>query len=106
MRNDLSPLCKALIALFASKTQPITISEIEAALPDAHHPALRDELQMLVRATVVRQAIRFADERLVYWLCGAIIDAFPGTLMHYPPAPAATFADIAGIPYEKETING
>lgn len=35
MVNDLSPICKALISLFASTATPLTISDIETALVDA-----------------------------------------------------------------------
>ncbi|HEY3599718.1 MAG TPA: hypothetical protein VGL08_19655 [Paraburkholderia sp.] len=104
MPNDLSPICKALIALFAHRPEQLTISNIEAALPDADHHAVRGELQMLVRATVVRQAIRHSDERLVYWLSGASVGDFDGTLFHYPPA--VTFADVGGIPHALETKHG
>lgn len=117
MVNDLSPICKALISLFASTATPLTISDIETALVDADRPALRAELQMLVRATVANQAIRYTDERLVYWLAGTPIDTFDGTLLHYPPIPSqikwkvgestylaggdATLADV-GIPRTQE----
>ncbi|CAB3688079.1 hypothetical protein LMG24238_02968 [Paraburkholderia sediminicola] len=118
MVNDLSPICKALISLFASTATPLTISDIETALVDADRPALRAELQMLVRATVANQAIRYADERLVYWLAGTPIEPFDGTLLHYPPTSAeikwsdagriwlvgrdVTLADVGGIPRTQE----
>ena len=105
MPNDLSPICKALISLFASEAVTRTIDDIEAALPDADRMAVRDELQMLVRAEVVRQAIRRADERLVYWLSGAPIASFVGTLFHYPPQ-QPTFADVGGVAPTQETIHG
>jgi hypothetical protein len=94
MRNDLSPVCKALISFFASEPQPHTINNIEAALPDADHSAVRAELQMLVRADVVSQAVRYEDERLVYWLSGTRVAPFHHTRLVYPDA---TFADIGGI---------
>lgn len=104
MPADLSPICKALIALFAGQTAPLTIDNVEAALPHADRQALRLELHMLVRATVVRQAIRRSDERLVYWLAGVGIAPFDGTLFHY--APDATFADVGGIPSTLEANHG
>jgi hypothetical protein len=94
MPNDLSAICKALISLFASEATPRTIDDIQAALPDADRTALREDLQMLVRADVVRQAVRYADERLVYWLAGAPIATFHGTRLVYPDA---TFADVGEI---------
>lgn len=94
MRNDLSPICKTLIALFATEATPRTIDNIQAALPDADCDAVREELQMLVRADVVHQAVRYADERLVYWLAGAPITSFHGTRLVYPDA---TFADVGEI---------
>lgn len=104
MSTDLSPICKALIALFAGQTAPLTIDSVEAALRHADRQALRLELHMLVRATVVRQAIRRSDERLVYWLAGVGIAPFDGTLFHY--APDATFADVGGIPSTLEANHG
>jgi hypothetical protein len=104
MPTDLSPICKALIAFFAGQRDPLTIDNIEAALPHADRQALRLNLHMLVRATVVRQAIRRADERLVYWLGGTAIAPFDGTLFHY--APDATFADVGGLPSTGGTNNG
>ena len=95
MPIKLSPICKTLIQFFACSATPFTITEIEKALESADPSTLRDELHMLVRADVVRQAIRRADERLVYWLAGAPIEAFDGTQYHYPPDP--TFADVGGI---------
>lgn len=118
MVNDLSPICKALISLFARTATPLTISDIESALVDADRPALRAELQLLVRGTVANQAIRYADERLVYWLAGTPLDPFDGTLLHYPPPPIqikwnaggsaylvgrdVTLADVGGIPGSQE----
>ncbi|WP_168793008.1 hypothetical protein [Paraburkholderia aromaticivorans] len=104
MPADFSPICKALIALFAGQKDPLTIDNVEAALPHADRQALRLDLHMLVRATVVRQAIRRADERLVYWLAGVTIAPFDGTLFHY--APDATFADAGGIPSTLEASHG
>ncbi len=104
MVNDLSPICKALVQLFARVAVVRTIDDIEAALPDADRVALRADLQMLVRAEVVRQAIRTADERLVYWLAGAPIESFPGTLFHYPPQ-QVTLADVGGIRHAREVIH-
>lgn len=104
MPTDLSPICKALIAFFAGQRDPLTIDNVEAALPHADRQALRLDLHMLVRATVVRQAVRRADERLVYWLAGTAIAPFDGTLFHY--APDATFADVGGIPSTGGTNNG
>jgi hypothetical protein len=104
MPNDLSPICKALIALFAGERTPLTIDNVEAALPHADRQALRLELHMLVRATIVRQAIRRSDERLVYWLAGVTIAPFDGTLFHY--APDATFADVGGISSTLEANHG
>jgi hypothetical protein len=105
MPNDLSPICKALIALFASEAVIRSIDDIEAALPDADRKAVRDELQMLVRAEVVRQAIRWSDGRLVYWLASAPIASFTGTLFHYPPQ-ELTFADVGGVAPAQEIIHG
>ena len=104
MPADLSPICKALIALFAGQRDPLTIDNVEAALPHADRQALRLDLHMLVRATVVRQAIRRYDERLVYWLAGTTIAPFDGTLFHY--APDATFADVGDIPSTGGANNG
>jgi hypothetical protein len=104
MSNNLSPICKALIAFFAGQRDPLTIDDIEAALPHADRQALRLDLHLLVCATVVRQAIRRSDERLVYWLAGIAIAPFDGTLFHY--APDATFADVGGIPPRREVNNG
>jgi hypothetical protein len=104
MPTDISPICKALIALFAGQTDPLTIDNVEAALPHADKQALRLDLHMLVRATVVRQAIRRSDERLVYWLAGVTVAPFDGTLFHY--APDATFADAGGIPSTLEANHG
>lgn len=104
MPADLPPICKALIAFFAGQQNPLTIDNVEAALPHADRQALRLDLHMLVRATVVRQAIRRADERLVYWLAGTTIAPFDGTLFHY--APDATFADVGDIPSTGGTNNG
>jgi hypothetical protein len=104
MPAELSPICKALIAFFAGQRVPLTIDNIEAALPHADRQALRLDLHMLVRATVVRQAIRRPDERLVYWLAGVTIAPFDGTLFHY--APDATFADAGGIPSTGGPDNG
>jgi hypothetical protein len=102
--TDLSPICKALIALFAGQRDPLTIDNVEAALPRGDRQALRLDLHMLVRATIVRQAIRRSDERLVYWLAGVTIAPFDGTLFHY--APDATFADVGGIPSTLEANHG
>ncbi|MFM0391219.1 hypothetical protein [Paraburkholderia phytofirmans] len=104
MRNDLSPICKALIAFLAGQREPLTIDNVEAALPHADRHALRLDLHMLVRGTVVRQAIRRSDERLVYWLAGLTIAPFDGTLFHY--APDATFADVGGIQSTLEANHG
>jgi len=119
MVNDLSPICKALISLFASTATPLTISDIENALVDANKAAVRAELQMLVRATVANQAVRYVDERLVYWLAGTPLEPFDGTLLHYPPTSMeikwsaagrtyvvghdVTLADVGGIPRTQET---
>ena len=105
MVNDLSPICKALIQLFAREATPRTIDEIERALPDADHVAMRAELHMLVHAEVVRQAFRKADERLVYWLWGAPIQPFRGSLLAYPPR-QMTLADVGGIHHAAEVIHG
>lgn len=104
MSTDLSSICRALIALFAGQREPLTIDNVEAALLHADRQALRLDLHMLVRATVVRQAIRRSDERLVYWLAGTTITPFDGTLFHY--APDATFADVGGIPPAGGANNG
>jgi hypothetical protein len=104
MPTNLSPMCKALIALFAGIRDPLTIDKVETALPHADRHALRADLHTLVCATVVRQAIRRADERLVYWLAGTTIAPFDGTLFHY--APDATFADVGGIPSTGGANNG
>lgn len=94
MNSELSPICKALISFFASEPNPHTIDKIEAALPDADHCAVRRELLTLVRADVVSEAVRYEDERLVYWLSGARIAPFHHTRLVYPDA---TFADVGGI---------
>ncbi|MFM0283213.1 hypothetical protein P0D75_34930 [Paraburkholderia sediminicola] len=104
MPTDLSPISKTLITLFAGQRNPLTIDNVEAALPHADRQAVRLDLHMLVRATVVRQAIRRSDERLVYWLAGITIAPFDGTLFHY--APDATFADVGGIPSTEGANNG
>ncbi|MGF7130499.1 hypothetical protein P3T40_001974 [Paraburkholderia sp. EB58] len=104
MPADLSSISKALIALFAGQRDPLTIDNVEDALPHADPQALRLDLHMLVRATVVRQAIRRSDERLVYWLAGVSIAPFDGTLFHY--APDATFADVGEIPSKRGASNG
>ncbi|MFM0736789.1 hypothetical protein PQQ51_06045 [Paraburkholderia xenovorans] len=104
MPADLSPICKALIAFFAGQRDPLTIDNVEVSLPHADRQALRLDLHMLVRATVVRQAIRRSDERLVYWLAGTTIAPFDGTLFHY--APDATFADVGDIPSTGGSNNG
>jgi hypothetical protein len=104
MHNNFSPICKALIALFAGTRAPLTIDNVEAALPHADRQALRADLHTLVCATVVRQAIRRADERLVYWLAGTAIAPFDGTLFHY--APDATFADVGGVSCTREAGHG
>ncbi|NIF81592.1 hypothetical protein F3J20_30190 [Paraburkholderia sp. Cy-641] len=105
MANDLSPICKALIQIFARVAVVRTIDDIERMLPDADHKALRADLQTLVQAEVVRQALRYADERLVYWLAGASIESFVGTVFHYPPQ-QKTLADVAGIAHAREVIHG
>lgn len=104
MPADLSHICKALIALFAGQQDPLTIDNVESALPHSDRQALRLDLHMLVRATIVRQAIRRSDERLVYWLAGVSIAPFDGTLFHY--APDATFADVGDIPSTGGANNG
>jgi hypothetical protein len=104
MSSNFSPICKALIALFASTSEPLTIDNVEAALPHIDGQALRGDLHTLVCATVVRQAIRRADERLVYWLAGIAIAPFDGTLFHY--APDSTFADVGGISRTREASHG
>jgi hypothetical protein len=90
--------------LFAGTSDPLTIDNVETALPHADRQALRADLHMLVCATVVRQAIRRADERLVYWLAGTAITPFDGTLFHY--APDATFADVGGIRFVQGANHG
>jgi len=104
MPNNFSPIGKALIALFAATREPLTIDNVEAALPHADRHALRADLHTLVRGTIVRQAIRRADERLVYWLAGTAIAPFDGTLFHY--APDATFADVGGVSRTQGTAHG
>jgi len=104
MPDNFSPICKALIALFASTREPLTIDDVEAALPHTDRQALRADLHTLVCGTIVRQAIRRTDERLVYWLAGTAIAPFDGTLFHY--APDATFADVGGVPCTREAAHG
>lgn len=106
MQTDLSPICKALIHLFARVPVTRTIDEIELAFPNADQAALRAELQLLVRAEVVRQAVRYVDERLVYWLAGAPIARFEGTILHYPPQQMTLAVDAAGIPHAPEVVHG
>lgn len=99
MVNDLSPICKALIQLFAEQIEPLTIDAVERLLPDADRAMMHETLLMLVRADVVRQAfrrVRYSREReLVYWLAGNDVGTFPGTQLHYPPD--VTMADVGGI---------
>lgn len=104
MPIDLSPICKALIQLLARGAVTWSIDDIELALPDADHAALRADLQSLVRVEVVRQALRKSDERLVYWLWGVPIEPFEGTLFHYPPQ-QITFADVAAIDLPEKVIH-
>lgn len=70
MPNDLSPICKAIIALLAGADKPMTFPQIRAALPDADLTAVDCDLQMLVRATVVHTATHFVSA--VYWLGGSV----------------------------------
>lgn len=104
MVNDLTPICKALIGLFAAQCEPLPSVRVEQLLPHADKEVMRDTLQMLVRADVVRQAMRrrmySSDKELVYWLAGNDVGSFAGTQFHYPTcAPSdVTFADVAGIP--------
>jgi hypothetical protein len=99
MVNDLSPICKALIGLFAAQAEPLTLATVEHQLPDADRAVMHDTLQMLVRSDVVRVAFRrvpYSHEReLVYWLAGNDVGTFSGTRLHYPPD--ATLADVGGI---------
>ncbi|NYH13454.1 hypothetical protein [Paraburkholderia bryophila] len=74
MVNDLSPICKALIALLASQTSVLTITDINGKLDEADVDAVRAELRMLVRADLVRQGVRTNDSRIVYWFATASID--------------------------------
>lgn len=99
MVNDLSPICKALIGLFATQNEPLTFCTVEQQLPHADKLVMQDTLQMLVRSDVVRVAlrrVRYSNERdLVYWLAGNDVGTFDGTRLHYPPD--ATMADAGGI---------
>ncbi|MFM0407477.1 hypothetical protein [Paraburkholderia dipogonis] len=99
MVNDLTPICKALIGLFAAQNEPLTVTTVEQLLPHADQSVLHDTLEMLVRADVVRQAFRrvlYSREReLVYWLAGNNVGSFSGTRLHYPKS--ATLADVGGI---------
>jgi hypothetical protein len=97
MPNNFSPVC-------ASTREPLTIDNVEAALQHIDRQTLRADLHTLVCGTVVRQAIRRADERLVYWLAGTANAPFDGTLFHY--APDATFADVGGISFTREAHHG
>lgn len=103
MVNDLTPICKALIGLFAVQREPLTITNVERLLPHADPEVMRDTLQMLVRTDVVRQAVRRIvygrEHELVYWLAGNDVGSFAGTQLHYPPSSSsdATLADVAGI---------
>jgi hypothetical protein len=99
MVNDLTPICKALIQLFAAQNEPLTVTTVEQQLPHADQAVLHDTLQMLVRADVVRQAfrrVRYSNERqLVYWLAGNDVGSFSGTRLHYPES--VTLADVGGV---------
>ncbi|MFM0595356.1 hypothetical protein [Paraburkholderia dilworthii] len=99
MVNDLTPICKALIGLFAAQHEPLTVSTVERQLPHADQAVMHDTLQMLVRADVVRQAFRrvqYSSEReLVYWLAGNDVGEFAGTRLHYPES--VTLADVGGV---------
>ena len=99
MRNDLTPICKALIGLFAAQTEPLTLAVVERQLPDADRAVMHDTLQMLVRGDVVRQAFRRVaychEQELVYWLAGNNVGSCAGTQLHYPQD--ATLADVGGI---------
>jgi hypothetical protein len=99
MPNDLSPTCKALIALFAAQNEPLTVTTVEQQLAPVSQAVVHDTLQMLVRADVVRQAfrrVRYSNEReLVYWLAGNDVGSFSGTRLHYPES--VTLADVGGI---------
>ncbi|MEW9584307.1 hypothetical protein [Paraburkholderia sp. DGU8] len=103
MVNDLTPICKALIGLFAVQREPLTITNVQRLLPHADPQVMRDTLQMLVRTDVVRQAMRRIvyshDREFVYWLAGNDVGSFAGTQLHYPPSSPsdATMADVAGI---------
>lgn len=105
MVNDLSPICKALISLFATQNEALTIRTIEQQLPHADKVVMHDTLQMLVRCDVVRVAlrrVRYSNERdLVYWLAGNDVGTFDGTRLHYPPD--ATMADVGGITCDHTT---
>ncbi|WGS50830.1 hypothetical protein LFL96_04810 [Paraburkholderia sp. D15] len=74
MVNELSPICKALIALLSSRTSVMSISDINRELDYADVDAVRAELRMLVRADLIRQGIRTSDSRIVYWFSTAAID--------------------------------
>ncbi|EIF32552.1 hypothetical protein BCh11DRAFT_00280 [Burkholderia sp. Ch1-1] len=108
MVNDLTPICKALIGLFAVQREPLNITKVERLLPHADPEVMRDTLQMLVRTDVVRQAMRRIvygrEQELVYWLAGNDVGSFAGTQLHYPPSSSydATLADVAGITRRRE----
>jgi hypothetical protein len=95
MFANILSVSRALITLFDHTREPLTIDDVEAALPHIDRHALRASLHTLVCLIFVRQAIRRADERLVYWLAGVTVAPFDGVLFHY--APNATFADVDSI---------
>jgi hypothetical protein len=105
MVNDLSPICKALIGLFATQSEPLTLATVERQLPHADKAVMHDTLQMLVRSDVVRVAlrrVRYSNERdLVYWLGGNDVGTFDGTRLYYRPD--ATMADAGGITCDHTT---
>jgi hypothetical protein len=105
MVNDLSPICKALIGLFATQKEPITLCTVEQQLPHADKAVMHDTLQMLARSDVVSVAlrrVRYSNEQeLVYWLAGNDVGTFDGTRLHYPPD--ATMADVGGVTCDHTT---
>jgi hypothetical protein len=82
MPNDISPICKALIALLAGASTPMSLADIRNSIPHGDPDAIAGELQMLVEATIVhRQRERY--RAFSYWLVGS--DA----------TPTSSFADVA-----------
>lgn len=96
MQTDLSPLCKALIALLASAARPMAMEEIYVHLPDAEPAALRAQLAMLVRSTVVLEVTRPVAGHVPYYRIFYHLSGSPAGAACLKTGDA-TFADVAGI---------